>query len=201
MTQALDFTPLADAFIPEEYWEVHDDLCDCTFQRIGFWTNPYMGETMRIRLCCVWKEMEKQWPQFFQHTHAFWDYNKEEWVPGAAEWNGEDQMERAVWYRQRANIERLPLEAIRDKYRLAEPPAGTPRPKEEPVTTNGQQAILAPPPDIYAAYGDLYVRYHQTKQALDAMIQVISQVKQGELSLEDIHISSEGEEDGSNTDA
>ena len=41
----LDF--VAHAFsdnIPGVEWEYHDDLCDCTYQRIGFWTNPYIGE-------------------------------------------------------------------------------------------------------------------------------------------------------------
>ena len=41
---------LAIASIPEIQWKHGDDLCDCTFQRIGFWTNPYLAKTLQVRL-------------------------------------------------------------------------------------------------------------------------------------------------------
>jgi hypothetical protein len=105
--------------LPDVEWSNQDDLCDCTYQRIGFWTNPYIGETHEIRLCCVWAELGKQYPQFVRTTPAFYDYNKNEWVTEVAEWNGEADMPKAIWHRQLARRLNIPLEEAR---RLSMPP-------------------------------------------------------------------------------
>lgn len=184
MTESV-LNPLPRTLLPEQIWEIHDDECDCTFQRIGFWTNPYMGETMRVRLCCVWAEMEKTWPEFFQHTHAAWDYNKDEWSVATQTWDGETQMERAVWYRQLANEQGLPLDVIREKYRLEEPPAGRQQPKEEPQV----QAQIG---DIFSAYGQLYMEKQQVLTGLEQTLAVLRGVKDGSLSLNDIEFHDNG---------
>ena len=100
----------------QETWSVQDDLCDCTYQRIGYWYNPYIGETLETRLCCVWAEFEKVWPQFFRRVQH---------EPAA--WNGEDDMPRAVWNRQLAAKFGRPLADIREDYANTEPTKGQPR--------------------------------------------------------------------------
>lgn len=94
-------------------WDVHDDLCDCVYQRIGYWFNPYIGETTEIRLCCVWAELEKQYPQHFRHT-------KQE----PAEWDGEADMPKSVFHRQLAN--HLGVSISKARSFNMEPPKGRP---------------------------------------------------------------------------
>ena len=76
MLEALLFT----GQIPEIDWEHGDDLCDCTFQRIGYWTNPYLARTMEVRLCCIWKILAEQNPEIaalMQEIPAYDDYNRD----------------------------------------------------------------------------------------------------------------------------
>ena len=108
---------LGAGMVPEEFWDVNDDLCDCTFQRIGMWTNPYLGETLEVRMCCIWAEFYKLFPQFVRVIPAFLDYNKDEWVTEAMEWNGETDMPKPVWYRQIARREGISVTEARDRYR------------------------------------------------------------------------------------
>lgn len=86
----------------QETWDVNDDLCDCTYQRVGYWNNPYIGETYEIRLCCVWAEFEKQWPQFFKRTQI---------EPAA--WNGETDMPRSLYHRQLAKVNGISVSEAR----------------------------------------------------------------------------------------
>lgn len=103
----------------QETWDVQDDLCDCTYQRIGYWNNPYIGETYEIRLCCVWAEFEKQYPQFFKRTQI-----------EPAEWNGETDMPKSIYHRQLAKLHDI---SVSDARLIAsEPPKGRPR-AEKPV--------------------------------------------------------------------
>jgi hypothetical protein len=76
----------------QETWDVNDDQCDCVHQRIGYWNNPYSGETLETRLCCVWAKFEAQWPELFRRTRI-----------EPAEWNGETAMPKSLWHRQLAN--------------------------------------------------------------------------------------------------
>lgn len=98
----------------QETWNVNDDLCDCTYQRIGYWNNPYIGETLEVRLCCVWAELEKQWPQFFRRTQI-----------EPAKWNGEADMPRSIYHRQLAKLNGMSVSEAREMG--LDPPQGRPR--------------------------------------------------------------------------
>jgi len=127
-TEAL--AQILTAAIPGLQWETHDDLCDCTFQRIGFWTNPYIGATLRMRLCCLWKELAKQYPDLIQEVPHFYNYNTHKYEDKPWDWNGEFDMPRAIWYRHLASKTGLPLPEVREQYRDQEPPKGVPKPKQ-----------------------------------------------------------------------
>ena len=92
-------TEIAEA---RDAWSVQDDLCDCVYQRIGSWFNPYIGEFLETRLCCVWAKFEAQWPELFRRT-------KQE----PAIWDGEADMPVAVWHRQMSAHLGVPLEEAR----------------------------------------------------------------------------------------
>ena len=51
---------------PDVHWIHGDGLCDCLFQNIYDVNNSYLGRTMRVRLCCIWADIYKQYPQFVQ---------------------------------------------------------------------------------------------------------------------------------------
>lgn len=135
MTQLND-TAVADVVaalgaLPETIWLHDDDACDCTFQRIGLWKNPYLGETLEVRMCCIWAELYKLFPQFVRTTPAYLT-GDDEWQPGAREWDGEADMPRAIWYRQLAQMTGRTLPEIRAAYANQEAPKGKPRPVVEP---------------------------------------------------------------------
>jgi len=133
-------TSILTAEIPGLKWEVGDDLCDCTFQRIGFWTNPYIGATLRVRFCCLWKELSKDYPHLIQEVPAFYNYNTHEYEVEPWEWNGEFDMPRAVWYRQLASKTGQSLAEIREEYANQEPPKAVRRtlcPKSPSKTSSG----------------------------------------------------------------
>ena len=126
--------------IPGIEWDVGDDLCDCTFQRIGFWTNPYLGATLRMRFCCLWRELAKQYPEFIQEVPAFFNYNTRKYEEQPWEWNGEFDMPRAIWYRQIASKTGRALPDIREEYADQEPPKAvrrTPCPKSPSKISSG----------------------------------------------------------------
>lgn len=100
----------------QETWDVNDDLCDCTYQRIGYWNNPYIGETLEVRFCCVWAELERQYPQFFRRTQI---------EPAA--WNGEANMPRSVWHRQIAKANGVSVSEARELAAGQDSPRGIPR--------------------------------------------------------------------------
>ena len=109
---------LAVADLPGMVWLAGDDKCDCVFQRIGFWTNPYLAQTLEIRLCCVWGEFKKQWPQFFRETAATWNLNTGEWDTEPREWDSPDMaMPVEYWYRQIAHKTGQPIAEVRAEYR------------------------------------------------------------------------------------
>lgn len=109
--------------IPDVHWLQGDDLCDCTFQRVGQWTNPYLGKTLRVRLCCIWAELYKQFPQFVQDIDASYDSNTHQWVNEPQDWDSEDaDMPLPLWYRQIARREGKSLSEVRNSARVAERP-------------------------------------------------------------------------------
>jgi hypothetical protein len=116
---------LAISGLPEKQWRVHDDLCDCVYQRIGMWTNPYLAETLEVRQCCIWAELYKMFPHLVRTIPAFWDYNADEWVTEPAEWNGEDDMPQSMWHRQLARKLNISVPEARELN--AKAPKGKPR--------------------------------------------------------------------------
>lgn len=117
---------LASGSLPDVQWTNDDDGCDCIYQRIGFWTNPYIAETLEVRLCCVWAKLHEQYPGAVRTTPAFRDYNANEWVTEPAPWNGEADMPKGLWYRQLARQEGRSVADIRAEYqyRDSERPRG-----------------------------------------------------------------------------
>lgn len=121
---------LSLGMLPDVQWKPQDDLCDCTYQRIGMWTNPYLAETLEVRMCCIWAKLYAQYPEFVRLVPAFWDYNQEQWVTEPAEWNGEDDMPQAIYNRQVARQTGKSLAEVREMGLLA--PKGKPR-QEKPI--------------------------------------------------------------------
>ena len=114
---------LATTGIPEIRWEIGDDLCDCVFQRIGFWTNPYMARTLKVRFCCIWTDIMAQHPEHVQEIPAYMDPMTGLMKTEPLEWDSEDSdMPRSLWYRQLAVKYRRPIAEIREKCESLEPP-------------------------------------------------------------------------------
>lgn len=134
---------LSTGFFPEEFWDCQDDACDCTYQRIGMWTNPYIGETLEVRMCCIWAELYKLFPDFVRVVPAYLDGNANEWDTQIHEWNAEFDMPKSIWYRQMARKDGISVAEARSKYRERdeERPRGTPKPKEIPRL--GMAQVLA----------------------------------------------------------
>jgi hypothetical protein len=123
-------TALAVADMPAVHWIADDGLCDCTFQRVCEWTNPYFAKTLRVRLCCIWAELYKQYPQFVQDIPAYYDANRHRYVMEPAEWdNPTAPMPVSAWHRYLAAKEGKPLAQIRQEYagREHERPQAVPR--------------------------------------------------------------------------
>ena len=102
--------------LPDVEWKQGDDLCDCTYQRLGSWTNPYIGETLEVRWCCIWAELGKQFPEFVRTVPASYDHNQERWITQTRAWDGEAEMPKAIWYRHLARKLDRPLSEIRAEY-------------------------------------------------------------------------------------
>lgn len=113
-------TLLAEAVGAAE-WVHGDDLCDCVFQRIAKWENPYLGATYQVRFCCAWKRLQEMWPDLFRETQGT-----------QQAWNGESDMPRALWHRQVALAMGLTVPEAREMLRESEPPKGQPRPQPRP---------------------------------------------------------------------
>jgi hypothetical protein len=125
---------LAIGNLPDQQWDVQDDLCDCTYQRIGMWKNIYLAETLEVRLCCLWAELYKQYPQFLRVIPAYWNENTKEWETEPKEWNGESEMPKAIWYRHLARKLGRTVADIRAEYADRDElrPKGTPKPAPIP---------------------------------------------------------------------
>ncbi len=116
--------------LPEVFWNHEDDACDCTFQRIGMWKNPYIGETLEVRMCCIWAELYKLFPQHVRVTPGYL-VDDAGWDTSIREWDGEGDMPRSIFYRQLARKNGISLAEARQRYAHLEPPKGTPRPEVE----------------------------------------------------------------------
>ena len=107
---------LSIADLPDVQWKHDDDLCDCVFQRIGLWKNPYLATTQEIRLCCVWAELGKQYPDFVRTIPGYFNENTQQWETNPWEWNGEAEMPKAIWYRHLARKFGRPVADVRAEY-------------------------------------------------------------------------------------
>jgi len=118
--------------LPEVKWQHGDDLCDCVFQRVGWWTNPYIGQTMEVRLCCMWDkliELNPELAQFMRMIPAFDNYNTDTYEMEPRRWDAADHdMPRDIWYRQLATKTGKSLDEIRREYDHLEAPKGVKRP-------------------------------------------------------------------------
>lgn len=107
---------LAIGSLPDVIWQHGDDLCDCEFQRICQWTNPYIGSTHEIRLCCAWAKLAELFPEAVRTIPAYWSDNTQEWETQPWEWNGETEMPKAIWYRHLARKHGRTVADIRAEY-------------------------------------------------------------------------------------
>lgn len=121
--------------LPEAFWTNQDDGCDCTYQRIGMWSNPYIAETLEVRLCCIWAELYKLFPEHVRVTPAFLNHNTEEWETTPKDWDGETDMPEAIWYRHLARKHGSTVAEARERYAHLSPPKGIPRPAAPQVPT------------------------------------------------------------------
>ncbi len=98
-------------------WILGDDKCDCLFQRIGEWSNPFLGRTMRVRLCCLWAKIYEQYPEFVQQL-PYHEPNKGTYTSEVLDWDSEQaDMPLYLWYRQLSIKERKPLKQIREEHK------------------------------------------------------------------------------------
>lgn len=119
--------------LPSIEWLHEDDLCDCTFQRIGLWKNPYLAETLEVRMCCIWENLYRQYPDQVRKIPGYWNENTKTWITEPWAWDGEADMPKPLWYRQLARQQDRSVADIRAEYtdRDHERPRG--KPKAEPV--------------------------------------------------------------------
>lgn len=111
--------------LPDVQWKPQDDLCDCVYQRIGMWTNPYLAVTKEVRFCCIWAKIEEMFPGYAREVPAYWDINREEWVTEPAPWNGEEDMPVSIWHRQLARKLGISVSQAREM--------NLPTPKGQPI--------------------------------------------------------------------
>ena len=169
--------------MPEFTWTHGDDLCDCTFQRIGEWTNPYLARTRRVRVCCLEDRMLEGNEDLVQDIPGFFNDNTglletEPWV-----WDGEDDMPEHLFMRQTAIIQGLSLDETRVKFEGVEPPKGIPRPK---VVDKGK--IMSE----HEVIGKQLMRIQALEKERNTLVSVIHAIKKGELGIDRIELQDNG---------
>ena len=169
--------------MPEFIWTHGDDLCDCTFQRIGEWSNPYLARTRRVRVCCLEDRMLDGNEDLVQDIPGFFNDNTglfetEPWI-----WNGEDDMPQHLFMRQTAIIQGLSLDETRVKFEGVEPPKGAPRPKvvEERKSMSEHEVI-----------GKQLMQIQALEKERNTLVSVIHALKNGKLSLDRIDLQDNG---------
>ena len=170
--------------IPEIVWTHGDDLCNCVFQRIGDWSNPYLGRTLRVRVCCMEQKMFEDYPEFVQEIPAFWDANTDTWVDGPLDWDGEDDMPRHLWHRQVAILTGLSLDETRVRFEGEEPPKGIERPSKPPEQRR--------PMSAEEIIGRQLIELNELQSQLDATVSVIHMLKNETVTLEQIELRDGG---------
>lgn len=168
--------------VPEVRWLTGDDLCDCLFQRIGDWTNPYIGRTHRVRLCCEWGELSN--PQYVQEIPAYHSENEDLYYTEPREWDGETDMPRYLWIRQVAVQMGIPVSEAREALKDQQPPKGTPRPKQAPQQRQ--------PMSANEIIGRQLIQLEELGVQLDATIATIHMLKNGTVSLDQVELTDGG---------
>ena len=126
--------------IPEIVWTHGDDLCDCTFQRIGEWTNPYLARTLRVRVCCIEAQLYAQFPQFVQEIPGYYNENADQFEVKPQVWNADHPIPEHIWHRQLAVMEGITLEQARAIAEHIPAPPPVPKPNPDAVKAMTEQA-------------------------------------------------------------
>ncbi len=133
--------PSLPAGVPDVPFQHGDDQCNCTFQDVREWTNPYLGRTLRARMCCIYGELFRQFPQFVQDIPAHYDAATHSWVPDPQPWDSEDaDMPEYLWHRHKAALTGKALAEVREEH------AGAPHERPRAVAP-GMGRASRPQPD------------------------------------------------------
>lgn len=109
---------IAAGAVPDIHWIHGDDQCDCTFQQIGEWANPYIAQTLRVRICCFWALWFKEHPELVQEIPAYYDANRHTYATEPIEWDSDEMdMPYPLWYRALARKLGQPLDWVREHYK------------------------------------------------------------------------------------
>ncbi len=128
---------------PEFHWTHGDDKCNCTFQRIGQWANPYIGKTIQIRLCCAWAKLfeRPEMAEFYQEFDGYWNENTQDFDREPIPWNSDSDMPRYLFYRQVATVTGQTLDEVRAEWE------GKDLPEETKATLTEEGEDMAPKAD------------------------------------------------------
>ncbi len=169
--------------VPEFRWTNQDDECNCVFQRIGDWTNPYIGRTLRVRMCCIWSDLYKQYPQFVQEIPGYWNANEQRFEEEPMEWNGEFDMPESIWFRHLAVTTGRDLDDVRENFKDLPVPKGVKRPpRMEARKAMSEHEII----------GRLTVENSALQEQVDTVVSVIHAIKNGEIDLDRIELHDNG---------
>lgn len=184
-----------EASLPEIQWNGGDDLCDCTFQRAGWWTDPYTARTLEIRLCCMWERLNDLFPGLMRLIPGWTDYNNgNRFVSEPMMWNGESDMGRAQWYRQIQTLTGKSLPKIREEFAGQEPPRGIIRPKQpEPVRRSEPVKVLRGEPvtsqsNVYELLGRATEENRNLRLGIARAGELFRLLKDGKISLDRIEV-------------
>jgi len=169
--------------MPEITWTHGDDLCNCTFQRIGDWANPYIARTRRVRVCCLENRMLEDNEDLVQDIPGYFNENTGEFETEPWVWNGEDDMPESLFMRQTAIIQGLSLDETRVKFEGVEPPKGTPRPK-----VVEKREIMSE----HEVIGQQLMKIQGLEKERDILVSVVHAIKKGELPVDWIELNDNG---------
>ena len=169
--------------MPEITWTHGDDLCDCTFQRIGDWANPYIARTRRVRVCCLENRMLEGNEDLVQDIPGYFNENTGEFESEPWVWDGEDDMPEHLFMRQTAIIQGLSLDETRVKFEGVEPPKGISRPK----VVKKRETMSE-----YEVIGQQVMKIQELEKQKNILVSVIHSIKNGTLDVERIELTDTG---------
>ena len=169
--------------MPEVTWTHGDDLCNCTFQRIGDWANPYIARTRRVRVCCLENRMLEGNEDLVQDIPGYFNENTGEFETEPWVWNGEDDMPEHLFMRQTAIIQGLSLDETRVKFEGVEPPKGIPRP---PLVEKRETM------SEYEVIGQQVMKIQELEKQKNILVNMIHSIKNGTLDLDRIELTDKG---------